>query len=91
MQGLCYQIFNVLINNVTTEINYKDGKNVYGLTTREMEILSLMVEGLSNPQIAEKCVITKSTAKAHVHSILQKLCVSKRTKAVRIAMEEGLV
>ena len=80
-----------IVNNVTTEINYKDGKNVYGLTTREMEILSLMVEGLSNPQIAEKCVITKSTAKAHVHSILQKLCVSKRTKAVRIAMEEGLV
>lgn len=80
-----------IVNNVTTEINYKDGKNIYGLTTREMEILSLMVEGLSNPQIAEKCVITKSTAKAHVHSILQKLCVSKRTKAVRIAMEEGLV
>ncbi len=79
------------VNTVTTEINYKDGKNIYGLTSREMEILSLMVEGLSNPQIAEKCVITKSTAKAHVHSILQKLSVSKRTKAVRIAMEEGLV
>ena len=80
-----------IINNSQTGINYKDGKNLYGLTEREMEILSLMVEGLSNPQIAEKCVITKSTAKAHVHSILQKLCVSKRTKAVRIAMEEGLV
>ena len=80
-----------IINNSQTGINYKDGKNLYGLTEREMEILSLMVEVLSYPQIAEKCVITKSTAKAHVHSILQKLCVSKRTKAVRIAMEEGLV
>ena len=56
-----------------------------------MEILALMVEGLSNPQIAERCIITKSTAKAHVHSILQKLCVSKRTKAVTLALEKGLV
>ena len=80
-----------IVNNSSVNIKYKDGKNIYGLTGREMEILSLMVEGLSNPQIAEKCVITKSTAKALVHSILQKLCVSKRTKAVRIAMEEGLV
>ena len=56
-----------------------------------MEILSLMVEGLSNPQIADRCFISKSTAKAHVHSILQKLCVTKRTKAVNIAMTQGLV
>ena len=75
----------------TGEINYADGKNIYGLTEREMEILALMVEGLSNPQIAERCIITKSTAKAHVHSILQKLCVSKRTKAVTLALEKGLV
>ncbi len=78
-------------SSATGEINYKDGKNIYGLTEREMEILALMVEGLSNPQIAERCIITKSTAKAHVHSILQKLCVSKRTKAVTLALEKGLV
>ncbi len=84
---------NNRINNTTPtgEINYADGKNIYGLTEREMEILALMVEGLSNPQIAERCIITKSTAKAHVHSILQKLCVSKRTKAVTLALEKGLV
>ncbi|MGN1125624.1 MAG: response regulator [Candidatus Gastranaerophilaceae bacterium] len=96
------QIARIVLSNIqrtnkknnclpTGEINYKDGKNIYGLTEREMEILSFMVEGLSNPQIAERCVITKSTAKAHVHSILQKLCVTKRTKAVRIAMTQGLV
>lgn len=82
---------NKLTGVATGEINYKDGKNLYGLTEREMEILSLMVEGLSNPQIADRCFISKSTAKAHVHSILQKLCVTKRTKAVNIAMTQGLV
>jgi DNA-binding NarL/FixJ family response regulator len=73
------------------EINYKAGKNVYGLTEREMEVLSLIVEGLSNPQIADKLVITRATAKAHVHSILQKLYVDDRTKAAIMAMKEGLV
>jgi len=75
----------------TGEINYRAGKNTYGLTEREMEVLSLIVEGLSNPQIAERLFITRATAKAHVHSILQKLCVDDRTKAAVTAMKEGLV
>ena len=75
----------------TGEINYQDGKNIYGLTTTEMDILSLLVEGLSNPEIAERRVITKSTAKAHVHNILQKLCVASRSQATRKALVEGLV
>lgn len=75
----------------TGEINYKAGKNTYGLTEREMEVLALIVEGLSNPQIADKLVITRATAKAHVHSILQKLYVDDRTKAAIMAMKEGLV
>ena len=90
----CVQRQNQNIDkHVSTEgrINYKDGKNLYGLTEREMEILALMADGLSNPEIAEHCVITKATAKAHVHSILQKLNVSKRTKAVTLSMDQGLV
>ncbi len=75
----------------TGEINYKAGKNTYGLTEREMEVLALIVEGLSNPQIADKLIITRATAKAHVHSILQKLYVDDRTKAAIMAMKEGLV
>jgi DNA-binding NarL/FixJ family response regulator len=75
----------------TGEINYKAGKNTYGLTEREMEVLALMVSGLSNPEIADKLFITRATAKAHVHSILQKLCVADRTKAAITAMKEGLV
>ena len=61
------------------------------LTAREMEVLELIVEGLSNPQIAERLTITKATAKAHVHSILQKLCVDDRTQAAVLAMRQGYV
>jgi len=61
------------------------------LTERELEVLKLIVEGLSNPQIAERLFITRATAKAHVHSILQKLCVDDRTQAAVTAMREGLV
>ena len=46
---------------------------------------------IDNPQIAEKLVITRATAKAHVHSILQKLCAATRTQATVLAMKEGLV
>ena len=69
----------------------KKAPNSYGLTERELAVLELMVEGLSNPQIADKLVITRATAKAHVHSILQKLCVTSRTQATVTAMKEGLV
>lgn len=72
-------------------INYKAGKEQYGLTEREMEVLALIVNGLTNPQIAEELTITKATAKAHVHSVLQKLSASTRTQATRKAMDEGLV
>lgn len=73
------------------EINYKLGKNLYGLTEREMDVLALIVDGLTNPQIAEKLYITISTTKTHVHSILQKLYVRTRAKATAMAMKEGLV
>lgn len=72
-------------------INYKKGKNLYGLTEREMEVLALLVEGLNNPQISKKLVITIATTKTHVHNILQKLYVKTRSKAVATAMKDGLV
>lgn len=72
-------------------INYKAGKSMYGLTEREMEVLALIVNGMTNPQIAEELTITRATAKAHVHSVLQKLSTATRTQATRKAMDEGLV
>jgi len=66
-------------------------KNKYGLTKRELEVLALIVEGLSNPEISERLVVSLATTKAHVHSILQKLYLSDRTKAAVRALKEGLV
>ncbi len=75
----------------STDSITKSSKNTFGLTERELEVLALIVEGLSNPQIAERLVITRATAKAHVHSILQKLYVADRTQAAVYAMREGIV
>ena len=61
------------------------------LTDRELDVLSLIVDGLTNVQIAEKLVIAKATAKAHVHSILQKLYAENRTQATITALKEGLI
>ena len=77
--------------SAVSDISGKKEKNEYGLTERDLDVLSLMVDGLTNPQIAEKLVITRATAKAHVHSILQKLCATSRTQATVMAMKEGLV
>jgi len=80
--------------NAANETDYtraKKIKNNYGLTERELEVLSLIVEGLNNQQIAKKLCVEISTAKAHVHSILQKLDVKNRTQASRQAVKEGFV
>ncbi len=63
----------------------------YGLTPREREVLKLMVEGLNNRQIAEALVVSQSTAKFHVSSILAKLSVESRVEAVALAVEQHLV
>lgn len=63
----------------------------YNLTESERHVLAFMTEGLSNPQIAERLVLSPSTVRFHVSNILRKLGVTSRTEAVAMAMRQHLV
>jgi NarL family two-component system response regulator LiaR len=63
----------------------------YGLTDRERQVLALLVEGLSNAEIADRLVISVATVKFHVRGILTKLGVASRTEAVALAWQQKLV
>lgn len=61
------------------------------LTEREYEVLKHLVAGKSNTEIANELIVSVHTAKAHVCSILQKMCVNDRVQAAVKAVKEGMV
>jgi DNA-binding NarL/FixJ family response regulator len=65
-------------------------KKMRGLTRREREILGLVVQGLTNRQIAELLCISQATVKTHVENIIEKLGVSDRTQAAVWAVRAGV-
>lgn len=68
----------------------EDDADPYGLTTREREVLALLVEGQTNRRIAEALFISESTASVHVSNIIGKLGVSNRVEAAAAAVRSGL-
>lgn len=76
-------------------IGFLPGKNQsegrVPLTEREYEVLKHLVSGKSNTEIAKELIVSVHTAKAHVCSILQKMCVNDRVQAAVKAVKEGMV
>jgi len=73
------------------QLTSKEAEPKNGLTEREIELLHIMVGGLSNKAIAEKLFISENTVKYHIRNILQKLEVQNRTEAVGIAIRRGFL
>ncbi|PSL38059.1 LuxR family two component transcriptional regulator [Labedella gwakjiensis] len=67
------------------------GRPAVALSARETEVLGLVAEGLSNPEIAKRLFLGEATVKTHLLHVFEKLEVSDRTRAVTRAMELGLL
>ena len=62
-----------------------------GITRRELEILALISQGMSNREIAEKLFVTENTVKTHSSRLFDKLSAKRRTQAVQLGKESGLI
>lgn len=62
-----------------------------GLTAREVEVLRLLAQGMTNPQIAKRLILSSHTVNAHVRSIYTKLDVNSRSGVTRYAIEQHLL
>lgn len=65
--------------------------NIGQLSQRELEVLKLMVEGKSNPEIAAELYLSPNTVKTHIRGIMNKLAVDDRVQAAVVALRSGLV
>ena len=80
-----------LLQHLDSETSYHEEPLLKQLTAREYEVLQLLAQGQTNPQIAGSLSISVSTVKIHVEHILSKLSVSDRTQAAVRAIELGLL
>ena len=67
------------------------GRHPDELTAREAEVLALVAEGLSDPEVADRLVISARTVRTHMMHILMKLQLRNRVEATRAAIRMGLV
>ena len=77
-------------NNEPFAVNEGQLKQL-GITKRELEILELIAHGMSNREIAEKLFVSENTVKTHSSHLFDKLSAKRRTQAVQIAKENGLI
>jgi len=81
-----------VVEDYLKRVETGEGRERYdGLTEREREILTLIAQGLSNQQIAEKLYISIKTVQTHRAHVLEKLGLHDRTELVRYAIRKGLI
>jgi DNA-binding NarL/FixJ family response regulator len=80
-----------LISQMMRKAESREDSQVFDLTDREKEILTLIAQGLNNKEISERLSISPFTAKNHVSSIIQKLAVEDRIQAAVLALKKGLI
>ena len=88
--------FGILISKYLQSQKKRDGidhKKIMqlGISTREYEALNLIAEGKSNQEIADILFISESTVKTHVSNLLVKLDAKRRTEAIQLAKEMGIL
>ena len=74
----------------TFELNTTSQEQL-GITKRELEILGFIAQGLSTKEIAERAFVSENTVKTHIGRLLDKLGARRRTQAVQLAKERGLI
>ncbi len=87
------QLTASLFSRIAELASHKTPKNqtAVKLTIRELDVINLIAEGLSNKSIAQKLFIETQTVKNHVHNILDKLQLQNRLEAVQYAREQNLL
>jgi two-component system, NarL family, response regulator LiaR len=85
------QIARQVVDHLKAPIKSENAANLGTLSQRETEVLKLMVEGLSNPEIGDKLFLSPNTVKTHVRGIMNKLAVDDRVQAAVVALRAGLV
>lgn len=92
--GIAHKILQLVQNNVVSlqqKTEDSGSKTFFDLTSREREILQLLVEGLSYKEIGSHLDISANTAKKHVINIYNKLHVNSRAQALHLAYQKGLL
>ncbi|NEQ95659.1 MAG: response regulator transcription factor [Cyanothece sp. SIO2G6] len=85
------QVARSVMNHLQTPLPEDDAIKIGQLSEREMDVLKLLVEGQSNPEIAAALYLSPNTVKTHVRGIMNKLAVDDRVKAAVLALRAGLV
>ena len=85
------QVARSVMNHLKKPLSHDETAKLGQLSEREMDVLKLLVEGQSNPEIAAELYLSPNTVKTHVRGIMNKLAVDDRVKAAVLALRAGLI